>query len=405
LRLSPEARYLLKSLTRKWGRSFFQIGLALLGTILCAVFHLSIGASLDIDLLRPFYSIRGPRPSPPQVVIVAVDDLSYQALEASTNYPLPRKFIATALEVIQKEKPRLLILDAKIPNERLIDADADNRIANSLGAMPSTIWSGENPDQDTQYGSAIQIPSDEKFRAAAKMELPMLMYGNGTYTTYLTSRVSNPRSVDDLVPLAKPLRELGKISLTPPGPYDLINFYGTAGAIPRISIHTLVTGVPSEATLTLLRDAVILVGYQSIQYGRGPTNKEELPTPSAPDGMFGVEIHATVVANLIDGTMLRTSDPATQFTSLCGLITVLAAFAMRYPTPLALAGLWSAYGVVLLTSFILFSWYNLVFAGLSTLCFALVLISLGMGTYFFMRATSYKAYIDRVFSFEKEQEL
>ena len=372
---------------------------------LSAVFHVSLGASLDISLLRPFYYVRGSRATPQGVVLVAIDDRSYQALNASTNYPLPRKYIAAALEVIQQHNPRLLILDAKIPNERMIDPDADDRIARALASMPSTIWSGENPGGEGALDGAIQIPSDEKFRAAAKMELPMLVYGNGSYTTFLTSRVKTAKSMYDLVPILKPMRELGNIPYTPPGKFDLINFYGPAGAIPRIPIHSLVSGNLSKESSNLLQGAIILVGYQSIQFGRGPMNKEELPTPSAPGGMFGVEIHASVVSNLIDGTMLRTPDPNVQFTLICALFTVLAAFSMRYPTPWTLLALWGSYGIWIVVSFYMFSRYYLVFAGLAALCFALVLISLLMGTYFFIRATRYKTYISSVFSFETEREL
>ena len=103
IKLSKELKSPLKSLKRKW---------------LAPIIQLTAGLTLEMQVLNTFFELRGNRPPPEDVVIVSIDDRGYKILEASTNYPLPRREIATAIEAIALVSPRPLIPAAKILAER-----------------------------------------------------------------------------------------------------------------------------------------------------------------------------------------------------------------------------------------------------------------------------------------------
>lgn len=227
IRLSQDLKYELRRFSSKWGRHILQVGTGwVLGLLAVCFLATPLGTRLELFLLHGFYQLRGPRQPPSDVVVVAVDDPTYKELGASTNFPLPRKFIAQALETINKADPRVLILDGNIQRERLIDPDADDRIAAALRAGPSTIWNGEIPISADQNPEAVSIPSDDLFRRSAKMELTMAVFGMHQEVLHISSSSSVNSSLFERVEIAKALVELGHFQVGSPGVADLINYYG-----------------------------------------------------------------------------------------------------------------------------------------------------------------------------------
>jgi CHASE2 domain-containing sensor protein len=402
MKLSTEQRHRLKAFKRRWGRPLFVVSTIPLLTILTLVFHLSVGLPLDMWVLSKMYAVRGPLEPPKDVVIVAIDDESYRVLNASTNYPLPRKYLADALDVIAQNKPRVLIIDAKFPNERMLDPVADQRIAATLSTLPASIWNGEVPGDSRSPHRESVIPSDDVFRRAAKIELPMTIYGKYGYTTFLTDRAVKTDSLHDLVPISKALEILGGYSIKKPGQYDLINFYGPSGTIRRISLHSLIMDRKSSDG-ELIKDAVVLLGYQSVQSRRGFSDKEEYSTPVDVPGMFGVEIHANSIGNLLHQSQLREVDPLQIVMAIPLFVIAATVLTFRFPTVLTLVGLWGLTLMVVGLHYYLFSRHTLVFSGVSTMVSFVTLVSTCCAIYFFRRASSYKEYVEKTFQFETDK--
>jgi CHASE2 domain-containing sensor protein len=376
--------------------------MALFITGIAVLVYCTFGKRIDIYTLEKFFSLRGPRDALSDVVVVAIDDASYQAVGASTSYPLPRRILAEALENIQRADPKLLILDAKIPNERMIDPAADERIRQVLLATPSTIWSGDIGDQK-KAGSKDRIGSDEQFRGAAKIELPMTIYGLFDSFLYLGSPYINEGSLFEIVPIAKPLVELAGMNISKPNPGDMTNFYGPAEYLPRLSVHKLI-GSSAEDALEQLRGKIVLVGYQSRFFGRGTMAKDEFSTPVSPLGMFGVEIHATIVGNLIDRTWIRGMNHATEVAVVAALVFILAAYLMRAPTPFTLAMVWIVVGAAYIANYLAFAWMYFFFWGFASLLVSASIMTAFSAVYFLIRADSYKRYVDQTISFERESD-
>ena len=100
---------------------------------------LPLGVVLDQALLRQIFTLRGPIDPPEDIVIVAIDDTTFQKLELSPRQPLPRKYFADALEQIISANPRLVILDLAAFRET-DDEEANSRIERALGgSIPVTI--------------------------------------------------------------------------------------------------------------------------------------------------------------------------------------------------------------------------------------------------------------------------
>ena len=372
---------------------------------------------IDIGVLSAFFSMRGALKAPEDLVIVSIDDNSYKTLEASTNYPLPRSEIATALETIASAAPKLVLLDLKIPAERAFDPAADARIVAAIERVPATIWSGKTG------GSVLAdlLPSDSPFRKAAKMELDMLVAGTAGFRLYVADphelgneipvevvRKESPESVKAALyrraEIAKPLIELANFPIKVPAPHSLINFYGPSETINRISLVDFIRG-DIEESKEKIRGKVVLVGYQSLQYGKGSLGKDEFPVPVEDNGMFGVEIHANIVANLIHGNWLRRLKPVDEVTIVCGLVCLMALIALRKPTPLVIGFLVCSVLLLFVLGYLLFSVFNFFVSGLGTLAAMVAVIVAVSVVYFNRRTQKFERYLKKTFDFETEREI
>jgi CHASE2 domain-containing sensor protein len=364
----------------------------------------TVGVLLDLKLLQTFYTLRGPRTPPSDVVLVGIDDETYRVLELSAKYPVPRKYIAEALETISRGNPRVVILDARLPKEEGIDDAADARIEEAIRNAPTSIWSGELPGSD---GKTMVLPSAERFRAAAALELPMLVYATPLKSTEmisLTNLKARDHSLAERVPISRALTQLGGFELDNPGAEALTNFYGPAGGIPSISLSRFLSSV-KNSEIPNIQGKVVIIGLQSKLFARGTMAKDEYIVPSAPLGMFGVEMHASVISNLLDRSWLRLPDYTTATIVVGLLVFLFTAYAMRSPKPLLLIGVWCGVGCLLFAHYISFSRFFFWSWGMGSVLICFLVVTIASANYMLIRALRYKKYIDTTFGFEKEREM
>lgn len=359
-----------------------------------------IGQKLDFWVLRQCFEFRGARPVPEEVIILAIDDLSYQKLGLSPRWPFPRKVTAQILEALTVIGPKTLIIDAQFPRE---DSDpiADARIAKALQELPVSIFSGNIPSTLTHTTETITLASDPRFRSAAKFELPMLLPNDYGYM----ARIAAPKGSSDLferVPIAKPLVLLGGMNLVAPGNTDLINYYGPAGTIPRLSVHEIVRDA-SEASVRRLKDKVVFLGIQSIGFGRSTLEKDEyFPTVSSTP-MFGVEIHANVAGNLIERSWLKRFRLTTEvFVIFLACLMISVSAMVLTPDKAYLSSLLVVifYAGIVYSAFARGFWW---IPGTGVLTIA-AFSSLSLGAlYHYVVLKKFQKYIEKTFNFEFEQ--
>ncbi len=388
------------------GPLFQGVSALVLAFVAVFIYLSPLGLRLELTLLRGFFALRGPIAPPPDVVLVAIDDQSYKVFGASTSYPLPRRYIATAFESLQAAKPKVIIVDAKIPNERMIDPDADARIEAALKQGRVAIWNGRGT-ASAAGAEEVEIPSEERFRKAAAMELPMRLYSVLDEVVF----VGNPSSaVDASAPVgervwhARPLAEIAGYEIVPPGPRDLINYYGGAGTVNSISVHQLVTG-DVERFKAMVRDKVVVIGYRSLHFGRGLQAKDEMVTPVSSIGMYGAEIHAQIAGNLIDRSWKRRLSVENELIFVALSVLIMGSMVIRFPRPLTLGVTTLVLGAVCVADYLAFVQANFWLGGVATVLAAFGLVAAISSVYYFLRSEAYRRYLDRTFSFEREREL
>lgn len=403
--ISAELKDELQRFNRKWAKPLFQVAVALLlGIAIVSFWRTTVGQRFDFFFLEKFHDLRGPLPPPNDVILVSIDSEAYEKLEQSTNFPLPRHYLADALERIIDASPKVVILDAKIPNERTIDPAADLRIEEALKKGPTTIWSGAIPTDLSDPVAVLNLPSDERFRKAAKLELSMAVYGVDNVLAYVANPNTQTKGLAESVPVAQALVELGKFPIHTPGRRDLINFYGPPGTIKRISIYELIAGDVQSAQ-ALIKDKVVLLGYQSAHYAKATTNKDSFLVTGSDLPMYGVEVHGNIVGNLLHGTFLKRFSTETEVLVVILSVFIVASFAMHSPTFASMGIILGAALGAIVSAYYLFSRYQFWLSGIGSFLVATAVIFVISAFYFFRRSQLYKRYIDRTMGFKREREL
>lgn len=404
-----EFRYYLRSYWRKWSKPLTQGAIACLialGTV--TLWNTAEGRALDHWVLRNFFLIRGPRPPPPEVVMIAIDDETYARLSASTNFPLPRHFLASALERIDDASPRAIIIDANIPAQPNLEPDADTRIEAALRAGPTTIWTGQLRHELSELDpgsrdSAPVLPSDVRFQNAARMELPMTVGAEDDLVMFMSENTSLEATLYERVPIAKALFELGKYDVETPGPDDLINFYGPKGTLNRLPLYKLLS-TDASAMREELRDKIVVIGYQSIARGRGPMNKDEFYVSTSEFPMFGLEIHGNIIGNLIDGSWIKRLRPNTDRTLLI-LGTLLAAgFGIRMKPSRGVPMVIAIAFIVVIVEYELFVTRPLWISGIGSFLAAVFLTVVAIPLYRIGSTERFRNKIKRMLGFDFEEE-
>lgn len=417
-RISPIRKRQFNRLVRRYGSLPKQVFIVLMLTSLGGLLYCtSFGASSNIQIERLFFSLRGPISPPKDVIIVAIDDRSYKELDASTSYPLPRKYLATGIESIVDSNPRVLFADLKFPDDRVYDADSDRRIVDALTRAPTTIWTGREDDRpETEV-----VPSGAHFRAAAKLELDMFIEGSHGYlygaSDSSTQRISLPsgpigkHSAGDLKkklkarsPIGNALVELGGYSIVPPAANALINFYGPSKTVPYVSIADLIKGDVST-TKQKIANKVVLIGYLSKQFMKGILNRDEFMVPSDPSGMFGVEVHSHLIGNLIENSWILRLDPVDEILFV-GLFTfIFAAAAVKKATPAVVGFVFLTPIFLLGIGYFAFFHFRFFVPGIAVIATMAYLITAPSIIHFMLRSQRFNRYINKQMKIETEHEI
>jgi len=256
--------------------------------------------------------LRGGRPTPSVVAIVAIDD---EAVRRAGGFPLPRAALAQLVQRIASLQPKAIALDLL-----LIDPgppDDDSALARALSAAPSVIgaaavYTTGEQSLDAGDGPLARIP------LADRLLLPLTRFAEVAeigVVNVATDKSGTPRAfpmlfrTPDAVYAALPLQAAtvatgadptmgddgieigGRFVPTDAGHALLLNFYGPRGTIDTISAASVLGGTyPGD----LIRDRIVVIGATVTGGG------DVFPTPFDPI-LPGVEVISTAVANLLQG--------------------------------------------------------------------------------------------------------
>lgn len=297
--------------------------------------HLAGKASVidrfETVLLDLRVTLTGQRPAPRDITIVAIDDRTVS--EAGT-YPLSRKTLAELIMKIGEAGAASLAVDILLSGAST-EAD-DAALAAALETLPTVIAVAAEVSGTEQTASAVPVVRealgpDARFAKAATEGLVNIVTDGGGTPRHIPVLFLSGSGLQPSFSLKALERFSGQTpSITEEGirigirelPLDLgwhlpLNYYGPAEAIETISAASLLNGDPVD-----LRGRLAVLGVTATAVG------DRFATPFDPV-MPGVEVQATGIANLLDGSALmrtgaiRLADAAAALTiTLLGLAAI-----------------------------------------------------------------------------------
>lgn len=288
----------------------------------------------------------GPAPAPDDVVIVAIDDAT---VAAAGRYPLDRSQLADIVDGIRRAGAKALAIDMLLIGKT--NEGADDRLARALGALPTVIAAAGRFGTDRQAGALVPRTVEDlwplpEFASAASVGMVNIATDAGGTPRHMPLVFATQQG---LVP-ALALRATGLLfgqdpSLTQDGvrvrgvlaPLDLgwhlpIRYYGPAGSIRTVSAGPLLQPAPATAIdlAPRLKDRLVLLGVTATAVG------DRFSTPF--DQILpGVEVLATGVANLVDGSGLVRDPTVRRLDAVAAVILVALALVAFSFCPMAVA--------------------------------------------------------------------
>jgi adenylate cyclase len=321
------------------------IGLAIMNA-------LGVGQTLENLALDVCYRIRPQSPPPPELVIVGIDEQSFQDIKRA--WPWPRHFHAEIVRRLKDAGARLIVFDVIFaepgePKDDLLFAEAIKEAGNVV--MATTIESSE----DSHVRRQIMVQPFKPFREAALGVGLTLVTPDGDG---IVRRFKLSLGEEEALPEIVARRYLPSLKI-PSDLSGLINFTGPPGHIRNVSYSNLLREL-EPSTVALLRGKIVLIGRIL----------EASPTPLA-DAFYtpffsntgrlmpGVEIHGQVIHTLLKKNWGQELDLLPRL-GLYLVILLLFGYLVGWVSPFAAMGVLA--GSIMLVfgfSFFLFLRWNL----------------------------------------------
>ncbi|MCI5064723.1 adenylate/guanylate cyclase domain-containing protein [bacterium] len=272
----------------------FRVGLSLLFSVIGGVLFLTPWVQnteyRGIDL---WFFLRGEEEPRDDVILVALDENSYDRLHVPMNRPWPRSLHAKLLQRMARSGARKVIFDV-IFSGPSGDPAADKALEQALALLPTAIGveiapiAGEDREK-------VFLP-DERFITPSTELAVVKKRTDGRYIRRFTPTYQQE-------PGKPQYRSLSQAALSEenthvlPDDNDLIWFYGPSRTVRTYSYADALDEefFPHEE----FQDKIIYVGL-ALQTALGPAQKDAFSTPFPSKGdTFGVEIHATAALNLL----------------------------------------------------------------------------------------------------------
>jgi len=307
--------------------------------------------------------LRGVRPPDDRIVIVAIDDFSFNW--TGYQWPWPRIYLARIVDRLNEAGARLIGLDVFL-FEPGYDEGGDELLSAALSRAPQAV-------------TVMQIFRDPS-QNTVTLKLPLPVYRDGLDGYGLTGveldddAIGRGLQVHDeygdkvfyhwAFQAAGLALGAGQPSLTSAGlvfngetvpltgGHLLVNFAGPAGTYPTYSAAEVAEGMVDPA---VFRDKIVLIGSTTL------TLHDLFPTPfSASDPMPGVEIVANAIDTLMSRHFLQAAPPWVNLLIilLMGLLAALIGRIHRPAVTLAvMLGVILAYFALCIFAFARFGWY------------------------------------------------
>lgn len=313
----------MRSILLSWLRASWPAWAA---GLICALLSLLPGwRTLDAQLFDGYTRLTAPRHSNLPITIVSIDEASMAAI--GRQWPWPRRLHAQLLDNLQRAGVAVVAFDVLFAEPASDPAD-DLALEQSIRRSGSVVLAADIEYRET--GNSRQWlrvdPLPRYLAAGAKAGLAAVeLDRDGVLRRFPGSSQALWRQTA----LQLDRRIAGVVARPAAQPQQRIRYLGTAGTFDTIPYYQMLQPeryLPADWQ-NLLRDNIVLVGRSLKSTTQaGAAQADLFLTPFVAEGgqlMSGVEVHATLLANMIEGNTLRELPQSCSF-GLLALSTLLA---------------------------------------------------------------------------------
>jgi len=277
---------------------------------------------VELDTVDTRFSIRGEDPPPEDLVVVKIDDVTFDALER--RWPFPRSLHGKVIDRIMVDEPKAIGYDVQF-SEPSEDFDSDLALAEAIAAADGRVVLATTEVNDRGEGKFIGGP-----QAVLEEELGS-RFGNGLFPNDSGGVIRRMSfSIDGMETLGVATVEAATGDPVEPGDAasddgTWIDYHGPPGTIESVSFSRVARGKTPDG---FFRDKYVLVGPSA------PSLQDVHPTSVAgKDLMAGAEIQANAIETVRRGFPL-TSAPGGLDIALIVLLGLAAPVASLRFSPL-----------------------------------------------------------------------
>ncbi|BDV42924.1 hypothetical protein GURASL_18470 [Geotalea uraniireducens] len=275
----------------RWRRDLLVVAAGLLAIGLIA--HLGAFDGVNSYCYDLAFRVRGTVRPPRQLLIAAIDEPTLHELG---RWPLPRRYYATLLDRLAEARAVgfTIIMTEPSADDPLLAAAARRQGRTVLPLYIDDRLRTENPAPALAGLPVGHLHLEQDLDGVVRREFLYLRHDSRTVPALAAAVAAWAGAAVPTVPPP----EGGKGQLIAQGRPLNLNYYGPPGTIPTVSLADLVAGRLAPARL---RGKVVLVGITA------PGIEERFITPFGQqrNRMAAVEVQATAVGNLLDGSAIR----------------------------------------------------------------------------------------------------
>lgn len=304
---------------------------------------------LDFATMRTFFAVRGTRSAPKNVALIVISDSDYEApLNLSPKYKVGADVFVTLLEKVLSASPAKVFVDeAELPDAH--DSASARRLEDLLQNTPNTtIVKYRDVVLSKQSKVSLGLVPDNERLSLERSVTPLIS----------SPIIKAPINIDNgHVYLFPDNSDLFGFSGQKRNNFNssqaVINFYGdnfygdTASFDTRSFTEVLFDSKGARSTLEngSLSQRIVFVGRASAIFRKGLTATKRYITPIKAAEVPTIFIQATMVSNLLDGSVIRGVKPTYFWLALFLVFSVAVFISNLRSFWLVLAGL-SVHAVV-----------------------------------------------------------
>lgn len=296
------------------------------------VFGIGFFSNLEHKAQDTLFRIRGSKPVSGDIVIIAIDEPSFQAL--NTTWPFPRYYHAKLIENLNKAGVKQIVFDVEFI-ENSTPAQ-DQILAETAARYDNVIFAGKVLKTDSKHTQKLPpistIKNLNKVWGIVNMAVDTdgfirnyscyeLFDGSPLYSIGVCSianhRVYGPNWLDSIRHETRILRVAGK-DIPKTGNKTVINYYGPANTFEHISFASVIDdedmqmpGYHGEELNEFyeLLESGVLQGKTVLIGATIDELHDQFPTPFSQQYTAGVEIHANFIEMVMNQDFLKHINP------------------------------------------------------------------------------------------------